>query len=421
MFLTLLKCKILLLAVVFSTPVFSQIYGTTESTNDPPEKCEKAPTMCVGGGQCPGGCSYGEPEPVCKDLTIDIVKTKNEVNMLTLKLQAAKMNQQERKKELADLISKSADLYRKQEDLRKTYVRECYQRDLSGGCTPGTVAGYNVGPGGIITTGPGGPHYSVPPSCSGPGYTSGFCLTPDGNERDVEVGWYVREIWKDTIPCGSLIFEVEKLVQTAIEPGDKTVEANIVNIGIEATRALRPFEIRVGGVTCVLRPTASDSENGLGCNVQDSCIKTVKETCAKYVADKFKEKVFDPTWVISKSAACLKFNPVSIGVKHAWTIGALIYDINSCPAPNTYVPRADFCQRLKNNGIKASLDKMQELELYIRTEETNAMLAARDAASELSMAKAKLSDLERQRNECLKNKYFDRLKEKVERSCETCK
>lgn len=303
MFLNLLKYKILLLAVLFSTPVLSQIYGTTESTNDCPDCCEpKSPPICVTIGSGPLKCNYTDAKRVCVDKITRIAELEDQIE----RIEKEKVTSQKNAATYKEMAAKTRnEVYKlkQQHDTIQAEVKRIVDKFQNPGWLP-----WSEDMRMCLTK-----NYYMP------GWSPTFpcprlCGDTNGGIRQVEYSKWVIEAGAAIIPCGKLGLAFYKVMD---DPNIKTT----VHLGVET---LQTF-VSVDGV---VRGVCKDAGT---CASGDYCLlDTVKEVCKKGLAGK---DVIDFRKIatLEEVMSCAKFNPINVGVDLAFVGGRVVADILSCP------------------------------------------------------------------------------------------
>jgi len=254
MFLTLLKHKLILLVVLFSTPVFSQIYGEDE-TNDCPDCCvPRTPPSCVA---IPGkGCLKSDPKPVCESQAE--AKVAAEVTKDNLKEELAVL--EKKRDTMRDTLHHARDNLSQHQahydTLQGMFNAEC--GDTSNGLGQRVSRRFpqkECEPGGACR---GRPNYWIPLNgrcgatwCAHDRETGNtkdadwdnnqnLCVDADGSgiTHPVNVGKWVYKLVLETVPCGKIIGAVYELTQDPSSPKkqcDVVTQLVKTNYGWDAT------------------------------------------------------------------------------------------------------------------------------------------------------------------------------------------
>ena len=317
MLLTLFKYKLLLLVVLFSTPVFSQIYGTTESTNDCPDCCKTPPKppVCIETGSMPQ-CKYNvdAPKPICVDEQLRVLDIMEQRKLIEEK----KVKLEENINTLNGILGEARLLYNQLLNERATIVASI----------AGVVARFANKQAEECLTNNHFWFWNQRETCPK------LCGDSNGGRKIINYGKYVKDAVGSLNGC-------LKAGLALYDAYHDPKAGNLVNATVEAIAA----KYKVADIL-----KAQCKMVGYDCNGdQVKCtIELPKAACKVGL----KELTANVKWlepkIFIKTIACVKIDPISIGVDLAFVAGTLAYDANSCPAPKTWMSIMDWYSQAQN-------------------------------------------------------------------------
>lgn len=337
MLLTLVKYKLILLTVLFSTPVFSQIYGTTESTNDCPDCCKKPPKppVCIQTGTDPSSCPMTEPKPICEKESIELKKLGILSGQEYEKAQIHHKNMQKIINAKSNAFDDKQKFRREAEALRDTvrqilrHFQYWYPNALPHCLTQD-----------FYPAGRGGQARAPCPK---------MCGDSSGGVKKVDYFEHAIGIASQAVPCAD---GAVALLEAVGDPNAATVYQASVSV-IENL-------VDVGPVAAVCK------DIGTSCTTGECPTETASAVC-DLVRERLQEKPFElPTFKINP-LSCLNVTPASLAISVAFKVGALIADINSCQQPMTWMSFGEWIKQAR--ALADVYDRLEQqmedaLEMY---------------------------------------------------------